>query len=200
MTDKEIIKALECCTSESIEDYQVCPYAVDTIYCEQMKLRADALDLINRQQEQLEAAIAGQETLQKALAEKDRENERITAEKDQLIKTFGECQAEATKALVDKDKEIERLKNNVFCSVVIDEGKMRNIVNEKVSEFELDIESIKSEAIKECIEKTQAFLAIKCRGVVEDNPNLDEILWGYRKEDVDEFFDNLVKEMVGDTE
>lgn len=30
-------------------------------------------EIINRQQEQLEAAIAGQETLQKALAEKDRE-------------------------------------------------------------------------------------------------------------------------------
>ena len=119
-------------------------------------------------QEQLEAAIAGQETLQKALAE--------------------------------KKAEIERRKNNLFCKVVIDEEKMRNIVNEKVAEFELDIELIKAEAIKECIEKTQAFLAIKCRGVVEDNPNLDEILWGYRKEDVDEFFDNLVKEMAGDAE
>ena len=83
-------------------------------------------------QEHLEAAIAGQETLQKALAEKDREvaelnsdlkllknnhehlktnfdetiekNKRLrdkvvglTAEKDQLIKSFGECQAEAVK-------------------------------------------------------------------------------------------------------
>lgn len=188
---------------------------------------------INCLQEQLEAAANGQETLQKALADKDREvaelnsdlkllknnydclktnfdetiekNKRLrdkvvglTAEKEQLIKTFGECQAEATKALVEKDKEIKRLKNNVFCSVVIDEGKMRNIINEKVAEFELDIELIKAEAIKECIEKTQAFLAIKCRGVVEDNPNLDEILWGYRKEDVDEFFDNLVKEMAGE--
>jgi hypothetical protein len=58
---------------------------------------------------------------------------------------------------------------------------------------------IKAEAIKECIEKTQEFLSTKCRGVVEDNPNLDEIFYGYRVEDVDEFFDNLVKEMVGDT-
>lgn len=139
MTDKEIIEALECCASESIEDCQVCPYMFDTIYCDQMKLRADALDLINRQQEMLEAAN-GQETLQKALADKDREvaelnsdlkllknnhehlktnfdetvekNKRLrdkvvglTAEKDRLIETFGECQERAikdfAKAVVD---------------------------------------------------------------------------------------------------
>ena len=81
------------------------PYIVDTIYCEALKLRAAALDLIKRQQEQLEAAANGQETLQKALAEKDREIERLTAEKDRLIETFGECQAEAvrgfSKAVID---------------------------------------------------------------------------------------------------
>ena len=168
MIEKDTIKGLECCTDEWYENCNECPYSIDTVSCERMKLLEDSLDLINHKQELLEAAIAGQETLQKALAE--------------------------------KNAEIERRKNNLFCKVVIDEGKMRNIVNEKVAEFELDIESIKSEAIKECIEKTQAFLAIKCRGVVEDNPNLDEILWGYRKEDVDEFLDNLVKEMAGDTE
>lgn len=95
---------------------------------------------INCLQEQLEAAANGQETLQKVLAEKNREvaelnsvlkllennydhlktnfdeaiekNKRLrdkvvglTAEKDQLIKTFGECQAEAVrdfaKAVID---------------------------------------------------------------------------------------------------
>lgn len=95
---------------------------------------------INCLQEQLEAAANGQETLQKALAEKGREvaelnsdlkllknnhehlktnfdetvekNKRLrdkvvglTAEKDRLIETFGECQAEAikdfSKAVID---------------------------------------------------------------------------------------------------
>ena len=37
MTDKEIIKALECCASESIEYCQVCPYMFDTILWEQIK-------------------------------------------------------------------------------------------------------------------------------------------------------------------
>lgn len=145
---------------------------------------------INRQQEQIESAANGQETLQKALAEKDREIERLTAEKEQLIKTFGECQAEATRAFLKNEKEIERLKNELFC-VANERDSIADCINEAVEEA-------KAEAIKECIEKTQAFLAIKCRGVVEDNPNLDEILWGYRREDVDEFFDNLAKEMIGE--
>lgn len=114
---------------ESIERCTKCPYYYALGNC---SLAEDALDLINCQQEQLEATIAGQETLQKALAEKDREaaelnsdlkllrndyyclkrnfdetvekNKRLrdkvvglTAEKEQLIKTFGECQAEAIK-------------------------------------------------------------------------------------------------------
>lgn len=101
---------------------------------------------INCLQAQLESTIAGQESLQKALAEKDRDvsvlnsdlkllrNDydylkgkvdtaiknnislkemvlRLTAEKNQLIKTFGECQEEAVRefskavydALVDRD-------------------------------------------------------------------------------------------------
>lgn len=177
---------------------------------------------INCLQEQLEAAIAGQETLQKALAEKDREvaelnsdlkllrndydclktnfdesiekNKRLrdkvvglTAEKEQLIKTFSECQTEATKALVEKDKEIKRLKNNVFCSVVIDEGKMRNIVNEKVSEFELDIESIKSEAIRAFAER------LKAEQSFYDGQETRIYL-------TEKDLDNLVKEMAGDAE
>ena len=205
MTDKEIIKALEFCKD--------CP----------ININEEILDLVNRQQELLEATIAGQETLQKALDEKDREvaalnsdfkllkndydclktnfdesiekNKRLrdkvvglTAEKEQLIKTFGECQEEATKALAEKDKEIKRLKNNVFCSVVIDEGKMRNIINEKVAEFELDIESIKAEAIREFAERLKEQYEIWD----DDECYFDYVTTGQ--------IDNLVKEMVGDTE
>jgi DivIVA domain-containing protein len=37
-----------------------------------------------------------------------------------------------------------------------------------------------------------------CGSVVEDNPNLDRILFGYNTEEVDAFIDNLRKEMVGE--
>lgn len=125
---------------------------------------------INRQQEQLEAAIAGQETLQKALAEKGREIERLTAEKDQLIKTFGECQAEATKALVDKDKEIERLKNNISAMAVT----MRNCAK-----------ATRAEAIRAFAER----LKQRC------SANSDINYYILKK-----LVDNLVKEMVGNAE
>ena len=127
MTDKEIIKALECCVDEDCDN---CPNR-SGIFCI-VKIESYALDFINRQQEQLEAAANGQETLQKALADKNKEaaelnldlkilrefynclkgnsdeiieeNKRLrdkvvglTDEKDQLIKTFGECQEEAIK-------------------------------------------------------------------------------------------------------
>lgn len=97
MIEKETIKGLECCTDEWYENCNECPYSIDTVSCERMKLLEDSLDLINHKQELLEAAIAGQETLQKALAEKEKEIERLTAEKEQLIKIFGECQTEAVK-------------------------------------------------------------------------------------------------------
>ena len=47
MTDNEIIKALECCTDESYENCNECPYSTDTLSCERLKLLEDSLDLIN---------------------------------------------------------------------------------------------------------------------------------------------------------
>ena len=64
-----------------------------------------------------------------------------------------ECSAELSGYALDlinrQKAEIERSKNRVFFKVVIDEETMRNIINEKVQEFELNIKSIKAEAIKE---------------------------------------------------
>ena len=75
MTDNEIIKALECCTS-----YPACP--TDCPLFEQpmdclLKLSKPTLDLINRKKaeidelsEKLNATIAGQETLQEYIAQR----------------------------------------------------------------------------------------------------------------------------------
>lgn len=49
------------------------------------------VNLINRLQSQKEALIAGQETLQKALAEKDKEIERLKAENELLQKNADEA-------------------------------------------------------------------------------------------------------------
>ncbi len=54
MTDNEIIKALECCTDESYENCNECPYSIDAERCERMKLLEDILDLINHQKAEIE--------------------------------------------------------------------------------------------------------------------------------------------------
>ena len=83
MTDKEIIKALECCLGGTEELCKECPFNGEC-YGDVDYLIAFALGLINRQQERLEAAANGQETLQKALAEKEKELIRLNKEVDRL--------------------------------------------------------------------------------------------------------------------
>lgn len=65
MTDNEIIKALECCTDEWYENCNECPYSIDTVSCERMKLLEDSLDLINRQKAEIER-LKGWENLLKS--------------------------------------------------------------------------------------------------------------------------------------
>ena len=75
MTDKEIVKALECCIV--YENCEGCPCAEDN---SQDCLKAtckNSLDLINRLQDEREALINGQETLQKTIVEQKAEIERL---------------------------------------------------------------------------------------------------------------------------
>ena len=61
MTDNEIIKALECCPY-----YDVCLNCPCFSFCGcTPEVFENALDLINRKKNEIEALIAGQETLQK---------------------------------------------------------------------------------------------------------------------------------------
>ena len=64
MTDNEIIKALECCSSQPQELCCNCPIDIRKIKGGCITaLTTYALDLITRQQAEKEALIAGQETL-----------------------------------------------------------------------------------------------------------------------------------------
>ena len=128
MTDNDIIKALECCSVHPMK-CKKCPYKGNE--CCTNAHRKDALDLINRQ-----------------------------------------------------NAEIERLKNTPFCRVIIDEEKIRELVNEKVQEYELDIKAIKAEAIKEFAERL--------KGYFETYADTEEANAVYVKN----LIDNLVKEMI----
>ena len=54
MNDNALINALECCTDESYENCNECPYSTDTLSCERLKLLEDSLELINRQNAEIE--------------------------------------------------------------------------------------------------------------------------------------------------
>ena len=75
MTDNEIIKALECCTTQ--KHCWGCPrYDSSVNACMEIPMR-EVFDLINRKNDIIDSLIAEQETLQKALAEKNAEVERL---------------------------------------------------------------------------------------------------------------------------
>ena len=90
LTDNEIVKALEHCSSDEVGLCHICPLDGECNGDINILLKY-ALDLINRLQADKEALIAGQETLQKALAEKDKEIERLKAENELLQKNADEA-------------------------------------------------------------------------------------------------------------
>jgi hypothetical protein len=104
MTDNEIIKALECCWQEKECIGDKCPLFKSINDCAPL-IAMEALDLINRQKAEKEALINGQETLQKYISEQKAEIERVRVEKDNLIKTYKECQVEAVKEFAERLKE-----------------------------------------------------------------------------------------------
>ena len=100
-----------------------------------------ALDIINRQQEQLEATIAGQETLQKALAKKDREVERLNNNISAMAVTMHNCakatRAEAIRAFAERLKSLlalnKQVSNESFYYITTD---IDNLVKEMVGDTE----------------------------------------------------------------
>ena len=86
-------------------------------------------EIINRQQEQLEAAISGQETLQKALAKKDREVERLNNNISAMAVTMHNCakatRAEAIRAFAERLKEALPME----CGTVVEGNDMEGITD-----------------------------------------------------------------------
>lgn len=124
MTDNEIIKALECCINDHCTTS--CPMNNTTdvrLECKYL-IAKYALDLINRQKAEIEALIAGQETLQKYRDEEinrleielkamrgaansyKAEVERLQKENDVLIETYSKCQIAIIKESIERIKQI----------------------------------------------------------------------------------------------
>ena len=121
MTDNEIIKALECCTDESYENCNECPYSIDTERCERMKLLEDILDLINHQ---------------KAEIEKLKNEIQITKDAYIMLQTKNEIiKSEAIKEFAERLKEIVKFTDDTYECWEI-EGYIDNLVKEMVGEKE----------------------------------------------------------------
>ena len=132
----------------------------------------DALDLINRQKAEKEALIAGQETLQKHIAEKKAEIERSQKEINRLQTEIG------INNLTIKGLELERSCQNVTIAEELELSKA-----EAIKEF---AERLCEEADNICIDREGDF-------VEEDNEIYNTVAdW------CKETSDTLVKEMVGD--
>ena len=144
MTDNEIKKALECCADE-MGCAKGCPFfdkkkskcKVASPYGAFEKL---LLDLINRQQEMIDAFIAGQETLQKALAEKIAEIERLNSDlrvwndiAHRETEYFEIAKAEAIKEFADRVKMAFYYEfDEIIPSIMAD--NIDNLVKEMVGE------------------------------------------------------------------
>ena len=177
MKDEQIIKALECCADDSVIRCEECPYGVSIFSCRQMQLRKDALDLINRLQDEKEGLINGQISLQKALRQKEAELENIT-EKFNCQQTV---YADLSNIIKEKNAEIEKLKT--------DNSSMQSTL----AKMSMGVEEAKADAIKEFAERLKA----RAKETVVYKNELCAMGTPFV---IVKDIDNLVKEKVGDTE
>ena len=91
LNDNEIIKALECCKRAAVRQCEGCPYK-ERSSCA-FELRRDALDLINRQQaeiERLKLEVEAVDELINPLPFKSNFDRAIETAKSEAIKEFAE--------------------------------------------------------------------------------------------------------------
>jgi hypothetical protein len=185
-TDEQIKKALECCRYKSNSNCDCCPYR-EVAYCWDV-LRRDAVDLINRQEaekaelkETLNATIAGQETLQKYLAEKEAKIEKLKEESETLEKLY-------MSFLPTPQTAAEQLKKH----------QAERAKNEHLRELYAEIERLKEKNRLACQCTPKAIRRAKSEAIKEFAERLKELM-KYEAVIYDRHIDNLVKEMVGES-
>ena len=127
MTDNEIIKILECCRKPVGQACKECPLNSKGVDCLDFDVDELILDLINRQKAEIEALIAGQETLQKY---RDEEINRL------------EIELKAMRGAANSYKaEVERLERSA------------KQWEDTAKDLYISRENIKAEAVKEFAER-----------------------------------------------
>lgn len=178
MTDKEIIKALECCAEDEWCCNNNCPFFEK---CSKTLMAKSSLDIINRQQAEIEDLQMDKEQLKRAVINANMKGEHLQAKNKRLLTEFLRFKEEIAQPYLlincdDKSVEVlrERLKNQKLISVPY---------NEATVEF-LDKASIRAEAVKEFAERLK-------KESFEDAGYYDNLVF---VTDID----NLVKEMAGE--
>lgn len=108
MTDADIKKALECCSlGDHIGVCAECPFT-DICDEDEQALQKNALDLINRQQKKIKKLENIEHFATKTVEKQEKEIERLTIEKDNLIRNYRQCMTEAIKEFAEKfEKKIK---------------------------------------------------------------------------------------------
>ena len=185
MTDREIIKALECCTKD---DCNKCPNNFGNCYS---NLAGYALDLIHHKDAEIRNYIRVAEKQQKVSMDRHFVIKRLTEERNAFRHYYDECLKDLKKA----HAEIERLKkeNNQFTDI----GKLYSEIKaESIKEFAERLKEEIVEALKSNY-NAQNERILKTNKVDEFVKYCDGKIAALRG--IDDFLDDLLKEMVGDS-
>jgi GTP-binding protein EngB required for normal cell division len=181
LTDKEIVKALECCSIN--KKCTGCYFNTQTTddMCPRVLMR-NTLDLINRQKQEIEELTAFANQL-----EEQRNMWMEKCDETQVTNKYLQERNVILRGLVDTQKA-----ENESLGITVNSYKK---MYEDIQHLEMKVDKIKAEAYKECIEKVKERLAVHSftsNSTEYTDGMLDCMEW------VDSKIEELEKELVGE--
>ena len=209
MTDNEIIKALEYCTSgDDCSDN--CPLRYSDVPSCFSALSKPMLDLINRQKAEIErlqnALFKQEDTMQMIVKERDTEIDRLKAKYEKLLKRKEQLEVKTSEKIHSLYAEkrtleamVEDLHNLIGKEFTCFVGNPHKVEHcPYLEEFEI----AKAEAIKEFAERLKEIMCQENEIYISCAKNMlsKDFQRGYeeKNDDVIKHINNLVKEMVGE--
>ena len=187
LTGKEIVKGLECCSIEHA--CSKCPYARNKGCSCINGILKDALDLINRKDEELNRLQARVEKCEKVEHFADKTIATLQAENERLIEEVAKVRRKALLEAFSKFAgHSDYHGDTILCKLkCMAEGK--EVGNAKP----LDTSKIKAKAYKEFAERVHCH----CQSIInqEWNKTVSPVSWTDAYEQFDDEVDNLLKEM-----
>lgn len=170
MESNDIIKALECYINH--QDCDKCKYCIDTYFCDNAQIVKDAVDLITRQQAELENLKVENQSLRSAANSLKMHYEEAQAEIESLKQRNTVCEAANRCIVWQRDRRDQEIKE----------------LHSQIAGLNIYKSKIKAEAVKEFVERIKEFMHNKFKA-------LDEYEFEYITE---RDINNLLKETVGD--